>query len=161
MCVVRWWATFNALLVKGRPCIALLLEPLVHLQWDHDCGECDSGCVESGAPVWRRRRRPRCHGECGDCAKLSCCPVGLRVSVLGACLSLVFLPSYFTAVHLSIFWFVVLVPSLWSSTVIWRSWWKRTPTVSTVLPFFSWFLFGRLFYHLGWDWWFINWERLL
>ena len=146
MCVVRWWATFNAILTKGRPCFALLLEPLVHLQWDHDSGECDSGCVKSGSTVWRGRCRSRCHGEFDACAKLSCCPVELKTFVLGTCLYHLFSPPYFVAIYLYTSCFLVLVSSLWSSTVIWRSWWKRTPAVSTIWPFFSCFLFGRIIY---------------
>ncbi len=38
-------------------------EPLVHLQWDDDSGECDSGCVQPGATVWRGGRWSRCHGQ--------------------------------------------------------------------------------------------------
>lgn len=38
-------------------------ESLVHLQRDHDRGECDPGSVQPGAAVWGGGRRPRGHGE--------------------------------------------------------------------------------------------------
>lgn len=44
-------------------CMRSVSEPLVHLQWDDDSGECDSGCVQPGAAVWGGRCRPWCHGE--------------------------------------------------------------------------------------------------
>ena len=45
---------------------------------------------------------------------------------------------------------MVLVSSLWSSTVIWRSWWERTSAVRTILLYFFLLSFWENYFNLGW-----------
>lgn len=88
----------------------------------------------------------------------SCCSKGLRTFVLWTYLSQPLSPPVSVAIYLNTSCFLVLVSSLWSSTVIWRSRWERTPAVRK-FAIFSCFFFGRNILIWDVDWLFtINWE---
>lgn len=97
-------------------------EPLVHVQWDIDGGECDTGCVQFGTAVWRGGCWPWSHGQLFYLIRKD-----LKLNER----HLLFMWDNCVISTFSLICdFVLPESTIWRSSSVWWSGWERTSAVS-------------------------------